>query len=283
MNSQRRITWRVFWVVICVLCSAPPSVEAQRTRLVIRNGVVRVNGDVLPKEQWPVGLDVRDISVNISIADGGAGYFGQNGRLFVVTNQRFRPANDTELEKHHAGLERQSAKLQEQRVKLDERIAGIRQEIASVQGGDPASPFDFADWQEASMQEWQEAMAVWQAAFQEAQQRYSAMVERYFQDVQAGNRELYERLIEESDAEQETVQLAFEIRSLQEGDERNTRLQQLRALLEQSFRLIQENRRREVAQLEDELSALRLRMGQREQQRERIIEARLRQLLSESQ
>ena len=89
--------------------------------------------------------------------------------------------------------------MQEQRVKLDERIAGIRQEIVSVQGGDPASPFDFADWQEASMQEWQEAMAVWQAAFQEAQQRYSAMVERYFQDVQAGNRELYERLMEESD------------------------------------------------------------------------------------
>jgi hypothetical protein len=105
--------------------------------------------------------------------------------------------------------------------------------------------------------------------------------QRYYMDVQRNDRQLYEQLLEERKLEAETHRLAQEIRSLQPGEVRTERLNTLRQKLLDSFELKQENRRREITQLERQLEGLQLRLHERERLRDRIIEERLRELIGE--
>ncbi len=104
-------------------------------------------------------------------------------------------------------------------------------------------------------------------------------MERYLSDVEHENRALFERLVHERDMEAETLHLAREIGSLPAGAARDRQTEELRTLLHEIFELKQDNRRREVARLERQLTGLQSRLAERERLRDQIIEQRLNELI----
>lgn len=277
--------------VLLATLLVPQYVQAQRTNVVIENGVVRVNGKVVPRAEWPEGLILNGVKVRMSLTGSGStGVFsGSDGKKFKVEGGIIRPFTEKEYREYVARLQERSAGLQERSAELQERSARLREQsnqlvLQSMEllnhAGDaveiiarPSRPRPPV-LAERNTRE---------AALQEAHAAYHTILGTYFESVEQENRQLYQRLLEEWGMENETVQLAFEIRGMAEGDRREDRLRRLRELLEEAFELKQENRRREVSQLESELEALRARLEERERQRERLIDARIRDLLEESQ
>ena len=290
--------------MLCALLLAtllvPHPAQAQKTHVVIDKGVVRVNGKIIPREEWPEGLKVEGLEVRMSLGSGGHGTFSDlDGRMFRAEKGIIRQFTEEEYRQYSAELQEQSTELQERSTELRERSARLREQserlvlqsmeilnasgVASDPSGSEVELFvhhPFWPHPQPPMRVEQSAL---DAANLEALAVYRAKIGTYFGDMQQVDRLLYERLLDEWGMEIETVQLAFEIRRLPEGEQREEPLGKLRELLEDAFELKQENRRREVARLESELEALRARLRERERQRDRLIEVRIRELLSESQ
>lgn len=107
-------------------------------------------------------------------------------------------------------------------------------------------------------------------------------IRNYLNDIQEHNRELYQRLIREQQLEQESLVLAGQLRQLAAGPARQERETVLRGRLEEIFALRQENRRREIQQLSEQLSELQRRLDERERLHGQIIENRLKQLTGQA-
>lgn len=103
--------------------------------------------------------------------------------------------------------------------------------------------------------------------------------EEYLHDVERRSRKLYERLLRERRMEQQTYDLARTIERLPEGPERQAQIDTLRATLNRIFDLKQENRRREIDQLQRQIAELQNSLKQRERMREEMIDRRLQQLV----
>ncbi len=104
----------------------------------------------------------------------------------------------------------------------------------------------------------------------------------YLREMQQRHKQLYERLMHERRMEADTYELARVIRQLAPGAERERYLDSLRTTLNEIFELKQENRRREIDQIEEQLDELQRRLEERERVRDRMIEQRIRQLVGEA-
>ncbi len=103
----------------------------------------------------------------------------------------------------------------------------------------------------------------------------------YLREVQRHSHGLYERLMHERRMELESYALARRIRRLPQGSPaRAAKLDSLRDTLEEIFALKQENRRREIEQLDRQLQELQRRLKQRQDMREAMIDQRLDQLIT---
>lgn len=105
--------------------------------------------------------------------------------------------------------------------------------------------------------------------------------QRYMQEMRERNTELYERLVREQSLERETLDLSQQIRTLSEGAERDQLIERLRSRLEEIFGMKQDNRRQEIAELEERLSSLQRRLEKRERYFEYIVDRRLKELIGD--
>lgn len=110
-------------------------------------------------------------------------------------------------------------------------------------------------------------------------QQYQA---QYLEEMQRRHKQLYERLMRERQMETDTYDLARTIRELPSGTQQQRYLDSLRTTLNEIFELKQENRRREIEQLENQITELRRRLEKREEMRDEMIEQRIQQLIGES-
>jgi hypothetical protein len=114
----------------------------------------------------------------------------------------------------------------------------------------------------------------------EAQVRSAETSHRqYLNDLQHSSHDLYERLLRERQMEQNARNLAHAIRLLPPGTERRTKIDTLRAMLADIFELKQENRRREIERLQQQIRNLQNNLRKRQQMRDEMIDRRLRQLI----
>lgn len=102
---------------------------------------------------------------------------------------------------------------------------------------------------------------------------------QYLDAIQRSSHELYERLLRERQMEQNARNLAHAIRLQPKGQERQARIDTLRAMLEEIFELKQENRRREIDRLQQQIQELQGNLRKREQMRDRMIDQHLRRLI----
>ena len=112
-----------------------------------------------------------------------------------------------------------------------------------------------------------------------AANQYNAMMQQYISEVSQRDQALYRQLIEELELERETKEIAYQARTLPQGDERDEQIENLRELLGRIFDLKQENRQQEIEQLEQQLNILKKRLDERESMKDKIIDHRIRQLI----
>ena len=106
-----------------------------------------------------------------------------------------------------------------------------------------------------------------------------AEMQSYLSDVETQNQELYQELIREAQLEDRAIVLSHRIRTMPAGTERDAAVEELHALLAEIFEIKQNNRYREIAELETLLRSLQERYAAREDLKSEIIEKRMNELV----
>jgi len=260
-------------VVLALLLGAGAPVGAQNVRtLTIRDGKVLIDDREVPEKDLPASLDLQDIEATYTFA-GDMSFRFQLGEVFYVfDNEGLREASKVYfVDGRSAGRVPFSAflvqaqALQESTQELDELSRQFEQSPL------PAPQQANLVLKKARFQVAQAAQVVGSLPRLE--------VQSYFSDVWRSDQNLYALLIRELRLEREAAALAREIRSLPDGNLRQSRIEQLREKLYAIFELKQKNRRREIEQLEQQLGALKERLQERQQLRDLIIDQYLKQLI----
>ncbi len=271
MNRVFRIA--MVGVVLALLLGAGAPVGAQNVRtLTIRDGKVLIDDREVPEKDLPASLDLQDIEATYTFA-GDMSFRFQLGEVFYVfDNEGLREASKVYfVDGRSAGRVPFSAflvqaqALQESTQELDELSRQFEQSPL------PAPQQANLVLKKARFQVAQAAQVVGSLPRLE--------VQSYFSDVWRSDQNLYALLIRELRLEREAAALAREIRSLPDGNLRQSRIEQLREKLYAIFELKQKNRRREIEQLEQQLGALKERLQERQQLRDLIIDQYLKQLI----
>lgn len=255
------------WMLIAVCwVGAATNAWAQASHtLAIQDGVVYLDGEVVPADALPPELDLEGVTAQLTYAGEATPVLEIGGFYFTVaegTLQRVDPdAPGVTVFFRDAPLRRAPATLS--------AFAPGREPF--VRSGRPLDEVQGVDQQVARAR--QEA----EAAVQVAQKMPRLEVERYLAAVQQQNEALYQRLLREAQLEAEVQALAAEIRGLPR-EEAVQQVQQLRARLQEIFTIKQQNRQVEIEQLNRQLEALQEQLDRREAARDRLVERRLQEL-----
>lgn len=101
----------------------------------------------------------------------------------------------------------------------------------------------------------------------------------YLQEMERRSRDLYRRLKREQAMEGDAQERARLIRVLPDGPERDVQIDSLRAALQRIFELKQDNRRREIEYLQQQIQEIQRRIQKRERMREAMIQHRMQHLV----
>lgn len=221
--------------------------HAQSRTLVIEDGTVYLDGREVPEDELPPELDARNLNVRYSFSGISQPVVELNGALYAIGDSL------TPVDPGSVAAQQSEGVLQGRASSEAEQAeAGRMTESGRVDGAHTASEL----------------------------QQFQA---QYLEEMQERHERLYERLMHERRMESETHELARTIRELEPGQERQRYLDSLHATLNEIFELKQENRRREIQQLEAQLEELQRRLEERERVREQMIEQRIHQLVGEDQ
>lgn len=217
-----------------------PIASAQQVRtLSVQDGTVYVDGQPLSEDQLPDSLDLEGVRTQYRFVGVQRPVVELNGQLLAVED----------------GL----TPVTEEQVRRRQGAVVLRNEASRARSSQVAPSA--------------------QQVGEDAAARPSVNRQQYLEAVQQSSRELYERLLHERRMEQNAEDLARTIRQLPEGEERQAKVDTLRALLENIFEIKQENRRREVERLQQQIRELQENLQAREQMRGRMIDRRLGQLI----
>jgi hypothetical protein len=223
----------------------PASPAQQMHTLTIRDGIVYVDGQQLSADQMPENLDLDGVTARYQFVGIQRPVIELKGRLFAVKKGLHQVSEDD------VNPEKSSVILQE--IETSPSASSDERTATRAPSNGPRS----------------------------AKSARTAH-QQYLSDVQKANRELYKRLVRERSMEKQAQDLARVVRMLPEdSDERQAKVDTLRALLNNIFELKQENRRREIERLQREIQELQKSLQKRKQMREEMINHRLRQLLNQ--
>ena len=283
---MKRFT-RTAMVSLCLalmLCAGVP-VGAQTVQtLTIQDGILSINGQAVPQEELPEALDLRGFNATYSFFGDMRPLIEINGALYALDGERLRAV--AELRNQPGGLflfagdgdnVSDVALLGRYKEKQDDAV--LAQARALQASTDELEQLSTQVEQRQANQAIITARERVAQAVEVVQALPKLQVQSYLSDVQQYNQNLYSLLVREWRMEREAEALALEIRRLPQGAERNDRIAQLRQKLDEIFELKQNNRRREIQQLEQELSALNERLQKREHLRDRLINQRLSDLI----
>lgn len=278
--------------LVGLLGTAPLLAQPMHT-LVIRDGTVWIDEQPIPADELPASLDLDGLTLEMNYSGpvqlflGNAAYRVDATGLREVDNRAGLPgagavlhvqsgaamvATDSEAAREASMIQVMNEYSQELEAR-SQRLKQLRDEaIEQKRRLDDGQAEDVDQLIERASEQAEEAAKV-------ARELPRLQMQNYYFQMQQQNQALYDLLVREAEMEQEVLTLARSIRTLPEGAERQRRLDVLAARLSDIFELKQENRRREIAQLEDELEALQLRLKVREQHRQRIIEQRMKELV----
>lgn len=235
-----------------LVSSSPVFGQGSVRTLTIHNDTVYVDGTALSKSELPRSLDVSGVEAQYRFLGIDRPVLELGGQLYAVTD-RLEPVSEDEVRQRNASVI----------LRGSQQASGGVQQAAARQGGATAasgSPQD-AGASDASEME--------------------AAREAYLREMQERSQTLYRQLVRERRMESETRDLARIIRLLPDGPERNAQIDTLQSMLNRTFDLKQENRRREIERLQRQIDELQRRLEMREAMREEMIEERMEYLIGD--
>jgi len=276
----------------CVLSSQTTWAQSPQT-LVIENGVVYINGRAVPDADLPASLDLSGVDARFSFTGSMESVVEINGRVYRVQDNTL---SDMRTPEGRQG--RVAVYFREQPARSD--LREVRLQVGQAEREGPIATPAFAAMRHHTeavqthtrtlLQQVDQRGTEGLEATLEQLQRHASRLARFAEDlprfemqsyleaVQQADQELHSRLIREQELEAQTQALAREVATA-DGEEQEVLRRELRAQLEEIFEMKQENRAREIQQLQDEMGRLRQRLEKRERYREYMIERRLRYLL----
>ena len=286
---MKRFT-RTAMVSLCLalmLCAGVP-VGAQTVQtLIIQDGILSINGQEVPPEDLPSTLDVRGFNATYSFYGDARPLIELNGALYVLDGQRLRTI--AELRNENGLFYLFNNAVPEAPLLGRYKEVQDNPPLAAVLAQKQAQALQESSYEleqlstQVDQLQANQAIETARARVAQATQVMQALpklhVQSYLSDVQQYDQNLYALLVREWRMEREADALALEIRRLPDGAQRNDRIAQLRQRLDEIFELKQQNRRREIQQLEQELGALNQRLQKREQLRDQLINQRLSDLI----
>lgn len=300
--------WSLLIVVLTLVLAPDAAAQQQASHaratgeshtLVIRDGTVWLDGEAVPSDELPPGLDLRGVQMYEQIGSRGGVTFDVRGQTLALRDGRLvrveEPSQQAEVSVYF--------RVQGETVPADEAVRRVSpQSTASVASGTAyagsavaadmlrqsqaleAQVLELAeeDVQRLRREQLERQVQLLQrqaASMVETANRLTqAEVQAYFDALQQRDTDLFQQIQREWSLEASTVQIANEIRRTNDSSRRARLSEELRARLDHMFELKQENRRREIDQLERELEALQERLAQRERLRDEIVRRRMEEL-----
>ena len=286
MNRARHSLW--LSVVMSLMLSLAAHAQSQHT-FEIRDGRVWIDDQLIPTDQLPDPFPIDGLQLQYSFAGEATPMLELRGRVFVLKDGAIREIDDVQGDQRVMVYFRDAVGLapDEPRQAFLDRLPEQQWTTVTVLNKHAQALKEHKVelerlTNEVGVQTQQELERLRSQAAQAAavaQELPRLEVQSYLFDVQQQNRELYAQLQKEWQMEQDARQLAWQIRRIQDEQEQQRLQEALRGKLGAMFELKQENRRREIQQLEQELHDLRQRLQHREDLRDRIIEERLHELI----
>jgi hypothetical protein len=275
-------------VLAALLFSVTLTASAQNHSIRIEDGRVFIDGREQAAEDLPATLDVDGVNANLSFSGmtrfriGDTTYAIEDGMLQEAASESdeltvflgLKPDNHFTFS--GTGAARERVWNTEPNVRtfevyydmLDSQVSALneaREEFDQEQSLHVATRIN----------ETAEQAAIMVRAFPEMELR------SYMEGVQERDQGLYDGILREHLMEMETRRLASQLLATPSASRRGRLRKELHAKLAEIFELKQTNRRAEIEQLDGRLRELRTQMDAREQNRNEIIERRIRQLLNE--
>lgn len=287
MNHFFRTAPAAACLVLLLGVGAPAQAQTTHT-LTIRDGQVWVDEHLVPADELPASLDVQGVQARFTFVGDLKPVIELGEVLYVLDGQRLR-----EVQGLSAAPGRRSLLFRDRagddafRLRYDSRLPQDITSLALMEQSVQELQQHSQELDKLSRQVEQnrndpllaQVRAQAQQAAKVAQDLPRLEVQNYFFEMQQLNQDLYGLLLRESQMEAEAHALALDIQRLSDGAERRQRVETLRQKLDAMFEVKQENRRREILQLERDLENLRARLQRREAYRDRIIQQRLDELI----
>ena len=270
-------------ILALALCVALPvfSAAAQGKLVEIRDGSVFVDGRALPADAVPNGIALENAHVRIELSDNVPAFVMIDGRLLHISEHGLHEVEDGPVRNagdvFHAANDSQqnisSTLVRRQADVLRSRAEELQRLTLQLQDLQVQSPVIF-EMIENLLQSATETEEM-------ARTLPHIYVQRYLEEVREHNVELYDRLMREQALESNSVLLSQRIREMEDGSERAALVDSLRGHLADIFSVKHENRRRQIADLEQRVEHLQRGFEKRERYHDEIVERRLNHLIGE--
>jgi len=292
ITAMRRLLKIVRVIGALVLCFGTgfQALGQQVYTIQIREGQVIINGEPVAEEALPASLNVDGIDAQFSFFGDARPLVELNGVLYLMEGRQLQEVGNftagqvSVYFRDEESAPRSTYQLRSLPLGFTEAEEGgyftmVREHAEML--GTHSRELDLLSRQPE--QQWVQSVERLRIQANEMAQMAQTLpqmeVQVYLEGVQRQNQNLYLQLIEEWNRDRQTQILAQEIRGLQEGTVRLQKIATLRSMLDDVFEVKQQNRLREIEQLQQQIQALQANLQRRENLRERIIEQRLSELI----
>ncbi len=271
-----------------LLCAGAPAGAQTVQTLTINDGKITINGQEVSVKDLPEAVDLRGFKATYTFS-GDVRPFIKLGEVFyILEGQHLRAVTELQNEEGSLflfidGTGYEAALLGRYRDAADRpslsAVLAQQQAQALQQSTQELEQLNNQVDQRQANQVIEKALVQVAQAAEVMQSLPKLQVQSYLSGVRQYNQNLYTLLVHEWRMDREAEALALKIRRLPNGEERTNRIAQLRQKINEIFDLKQQNRRREIRQIETELAALHERLRKRETFRDRLIDQHLADLI----
>jgi len=263
------------WIVFLIALTGI-NVQAQSIRFESSEGELKVNGKAIVVDDQIQDLTLDQSDFSLQMIGNFPMLVDINGVLYEVWDDRIVKATRI-ADPHYRLLLEDDGTF----IAVESSVSGDLDDIAN------RFSESFEDLLSTTAKS-----GLWESLMNQASQMSSNVVSltseaanllefsNYLTNVRDGSSELFELLRNEWKAEIEAMKMAASIQRLEPGTERDEAIEELRKKLEVIFLMKQENRKIEIKYLEMEVDRLQQRLMERSEAKDRLIDARLNELLA---
>ncbi len=273
------------YLILLLIAFFASNAQSQSIRVERVEGELRVNGEPIDVDALPEELDLGETEFSLQSVGTFPMRIEINGTRFEIWQDRIARADKSGPVSFKLAIGPDGTYTSIESGSPMHDLAELTQQIAGVISSDPLRQIIELTGVVAESQDEIVAQSARSQGMASRWQDATKVLELsgYLANVQNTSDELFELLQHEWREEAEAMEMAGRIRALDDGVERDEAIKQLRAKLEEIFLTKQENRRMEIEYLEMDVERMERRLKERSQAMDRLIDARLDELLGTRQ